>query len=152
MSGTVPDSAATIDLAGLTRLRESDALRAEACAKINLTADGWWGQATTRALQTFFQFTSAIDGIVTSQNIAHRAANPGLTSGWQWVGAPKGSVLIQNLQWWVYMGAKSSLDGLIGPKTIRALQAYLGRTQDGVLSGPSGTIKEMQRRLNNGTF
>lgn len=36
--------------------------------------------------------------------------------------------------------------------TVKALQKYLGTTQDGKLSTPSQAIKELQRRLNNSAF
>lgn len=48
------------------------------------------------------------------------------------------------------VGAK--VDGLLGPATVRALQRYLGTVQDGKLSRPSLVVKELQRRLNAGTF
>ena len=43
-------------------------------------------------------------------------------------------------------------DRYFGPNTCRALQRYLGTEQDGVLSRPSACVREMQRRLNAGTF
>ena len=43
-------------------------------------------------------------------------------------------------------------DRYFGPKSLTGLQAYLGTEQDGVLSRPSACVKELQRRLNSGTF
>lgn len=39
------------------------------------------------------------------------------------------------------------VDGLLGPKTIKALQAYLGTTQDGVISDPSRMVMKLQALL-----
>ncbi len=151
MSEIAPDGGPKVDLAARTRFRESAELRSQIAAKTNIVVDGWWGSATTRALQRLLYWVEDTSGTVWSQNVVYKKPNPGLAQGWEWVKGAGGCYLIHELQWWIGM-APNNLDGLIGPKTIRALQAYLGRTQDGVLSGPSGTIKEMQRRLNNGTF
>jgi len=39
------------------------------------------------------------------------------------------------------------VDGLLGPKTIKALQAYFGTTQDGIISEPSWVVKKLQALL-----
>ena len=111
-----------------------------------LTADGWWGSdTTTRAQQVL---GTPVDGVVSSQSAAWRSQNPGLTTGWEWTGSPVGSQLIQALQRKLSVEA----DGLIGPGTIRALQARMGTPQDGVLSEQSQCITALQQRLQKGTL
>ena len=109
-------------------------------------ADGYWGAYTTRAFQQVLG--TPVDGVVSSQSAAWRSQNPGLTTGWEWTGSPVGSQLIQALQRKLSVKA----DGLIGPVTIRALQARMGTPQDGVLSKRSQCITALQRRLQKGTF
>ncbi|MFB9619096.1 C40 family peptidase [Brooklawnia cerclae] len=113
-----------------------------------LTVDGYWGSGTTLRFQQVLGTTA--DGVVSSQNITWKSQNPGLTTGWNWVsaGSASGSALITKIQ--KKVGA--SADGLIGPNTIKKIQQYLGTTADGTFSAPSNAIKEIQRRLNTGTF
>ena len=42
--------------------------------------------------------------------------------------------------------------GIVGPKTINALEQHYGFTPDGRLDGPSNTVRAMQRALNEGRF
>lgn len=115
----------------------------------NLTVDGEWGPATTRALQAVFG--TPADGIISSQDVTWARQNPGcLANSWQWVTSrsAKGSQLIFALQGKIGAGQ----DGLAGPNTFKALQRYLGTPQDGVISLPSTAVKELQRRLNAGSF
>lgn len=109
---------------------------------VRVDEDGYWGPATTKALQEINGTPQ--DGVVSSQDTYWRSQNPGLTSGWEWVSDPVGSQLIEALQraW----GADP--DGLIGPSTIRAMQAYYGTTIDGVLDEESPAIIAMQRAIN----
>lgn len=44
------------------------------------------------------------------------------------------------------------IDGYMGKKTIRRLQDALGTPQDGIISKPSAMVKELQRRLNEGSI
>ncbi|RAX20900.1 hypothetical protein DRB06_07740 [Actinomyces sp. Z5] len=113
-----------------------------------LIVDGYWGSATTRRLQRVLGTT--VDGVVSSQSSVNRAANPGLTTGWEWVipSQAKGSIVIRAVQ----RKCGVTADGLIGPITIRALQKRLGTVQDGSISAPSQAVKALQNRLNNGTF
>ncbi|MEK3909626.1 LysM peptidoglycan-binding domain-containing protein [Oceanobacillus sp. FSL W7-1309] len=107
--------------------------------KAKLKIDGYWGPATTRALQKALGTTQ--DGIISGQysnNVTK--AIPSVKFG------TSGSNVIRALQRKV--GAKA--DGYIGPATVRALQRYLGTPQDGVISKPSMMVKELQRRLNKG--
>lgn len=112
-----------------------------------LEVDGLWGSATTARLQQVLGTVS--DGVVDSQWSGWRAHNPGLTTGWQWVGDAKGSPMVRAMQ--RRLGVEA--DGLIGPDTIRALQRRMGAgIADGHLDLHSPCVKELQRRLNRGTF
>ena len=126
-----------------------------------LEVDGYWGSETTVELQKRLNSINAPafetghpvlshDGQIDSQPASQSSANPGLTSGWQWVSddAASGSDTIKDLQRWLGVGA----DGLIGPSTISALQSWLGQTADGVLDGPSPAIVAFQRKLIEGNY
>ena len=109
-----------------------------------LEVDGYWGSETTRMYQRLAAL-EVVDGIVSSQPESQASANPGLTSGWDWVSddAASGSETIKNLQGML----KVTQDGLMGPQTISALQARYHLPQDGVLSEESPTIKKLQSEL-----
>ncbi|MFD1170217.1 peptidoglycan-binding domain-containing protein [Oceanobacillus caeni] len=112
-------------------------------AKANLTVDGKWGPSTTRALQK--ALGTVVDGVISKQlrNSVTNALYDGVTFG------SGGSLVIKALQ--KKIGANA--DGYLGPETIRKLQRYLGTPVDGALSRPSSlVVKELQRRLNKGTF
>lgn len=110
-----------------------------------LEVDGVWGPSTTRRAQEVFGTT--VDGKISNQNIKYAAANPGLSaSTFVWEEKPKGSSqLIKAIQKKAGMLVR---DGRIGPKTITAMQKWLGTTQDGVVSRPSQMVKAFQRWLN----
>lgn len=111
--------------------------------KANLVVDGLWGTATTKALQSALGTT--VDGVISGQyKNAVTSAIPSVKFGPPYTG----SQVIRALQ--KKIGAK--VDGFIGPETVRALQKYLGTPIDGVISKPSLMVKELQRRLNAGTF
>ena len=109
-----------------------------------LEIDGYWGSETTRMYQRLAAL-EVVDGIVSSQPASQASANPGLTSGWDWVSddAASGSETIKDLQRWL----KVTQDGLMGSQTISALQARYHLPQDGVLSEESPTIKKLQSEL-----
>ena len=109
-----------------------------------LEVDGYWGSETTRMYQRLAAL-EVVDGIVSSQPASQASANPGLTSGWDWVSddAASGSETIKDLQRWL----KVTQDGLMGSQTISALQARYHLPQDGVLSDESPTIKKLQSEL-----
>lgn len=120
-------------------------------APSGIAVDGYWGEGTTRALQR--HFGTPIDGIVSSQSAHWRKSNPGLTTGWEWVGDPKGSRLVAEMQ--EAMGIAA--DGLFGPSTanalIRRFRAESGATvEDGRLDADSPTVRAMQRAINEGRF
>lgn len=107
-----------------------------------LVVDGHWGNLTTRELQKALK--TPIDGIITGQYPnAVTNAIPSVTTNNR-----AGSLMIRSLQ--RLIGAK--VDGWIGTETVRRLQSYLGTPIDGIISRPSTMVKEMQRRLNLGTF
>ena len=109
-----------------------------------LEVDGYWGSETTRMYQRLAAL-EVVDGIVSSQPASQASANPGLTSGWDWVSddAASGSETIKDLQRWL----KVTQDGLMGSQTISALQARYHLPQDGVLNEESPTIKKLQSEL-----
>jgi hypothetical protein len=112
-----------------------------------IRVDGFWGRSTTTRLQQ--ELGTPVDGVVSSQSVAWRDGNPGLTTGWQWVTNAQGSGMIAALQRRIGMGS-GDRDGKIGPQTIRALQGYLGTPVDGVISRESLAVMALQRRLNDG--
>lgn len=108
-----------------------------------LKVDGKWGQAVTRALQQALGTT--VDGEISNQprNSVTEALYNCVTFG------KGGSPMVRALQRKV--GAK--VDGQLGSETVRKLQAHLGTPIDGKISRPSSKmVKELQRRLNAGTF
>ena len=109
-----------------------------------LEVDGYWGSETTRMYQRLAAL-EVVDGIVSSQPASQASANPGLTSGWDWVSddAASCSETIKDLQRML----KVTQDGLMGSQTISALQARYHLPQDGVLSEESPTIKKLQSEL-----
>lgn len=113
-----------------------------------LDVDGEWGQATTRALQTYLG--TGVDGIVSNQLAAYKAQNPGLlSSSWEWQSTKRGgSDMVRAMQ--SRLGVTA--DGYIGPNTIKALQTRMGTYVDGVISNPSDCVKALQSRLNNNSF
>lgn len=116
-----------------------------------IAVDGWWGNETTLALQKIFGTPQ--DGVISGQNRIYRARNQGLTTGWEWVSNPGGSLLMVKIQ--ERTGARP--DGIFGPETANALIRYFkgdshATVFDGKLDAYSITIKAMQRRANAGTF
>ena len=111
--------------------------------KANLIVDGKWGKGVTRALQK--SLGTPVDGIISKQ--PRNSVSQSLYGGTVKYGSG-GSNVIVALQKKIGVGA----DGKLGPATVRALQRHLGTPVDGVLSRPSAVVKELQRKLNNGTF
>ena len=112
---------------------------------IGVPAAGMLAFGSTLVTATSANALEVVDGIVSSQPASQASANPGLTSGWDWVSddAASGSETIKDLQRWL----KVTQDGLMGSQTISALQARYHLPQDGVLSEESPTIKKLQSEL-----
>lgn len=107
-----------------------------------LDVDGWCGPATVSRLQEIFG--TPVDGIISDQWIWYRDENPGLCSV-EWVHEPSyGSELVKQLQRF----AGATVDGVIGPETIRALQIKFGTPVDGYVSGPSALVMAIQEWAN----
>lgn len=112
-----------------------------------LKVDGFWGTSTTAKFQQVMK--TPIDGIVSSQERAWKAENPGLTTGWDWDAVkPNGSILISTVQ----ERLDVVRDGVLGPDSIRAFQRRMGTPVDGVFSEESKAIMALQRRLNRNRF
>ena len=107
-----------------------------------LAVDGYWGHATTRALQRYFGTT--VDGVISGQpNNASVRNIPSAREG------SSGSILIRTMQRYFKSG---TIDGKISnpSQLISAMQRRYGTTVDGHISKPSLLVKELQRRLNEG--
>ena len=107
-----------------------------------LAVDGYWGHATTRALQRYFGTT--VDGVISGQpNNASVRNIPSARVG------TSGSILIRTMQRYFKSG---TIDGKISnpSQLISAMQRRYGTTVDGHISKPSLLVKELQRRLNEG--
>lgn len=107
----------------------------------DLLLDGWFGPATTKALQR--RLGGAVDGVVSSQYVKSPSRTKYLTS-FEWVNVPHGSRVIALAQ--RRLGVDD--DGLLGPITTRRWQERLGVTVDGSF-GPR-TTAALQGALNEG--
>ena len=117
-----------------------------ATAGPNLKVDGWWGEETNYWLQ--IALGTPADKTVSSQDAYWESRNPGLGTGWEWVSSEEaeGSQLIEAIQ--RKIGAP--LDRLIGPDTIRHIQAYKGTPADGRIDEYSQCVMQIQKDLNAG--
>ena len=106
-----------------------------------IAVDGIIGAATVRRWQTVMGTT--VDGVVSNQlTVSYRPALVAVNHN-----LPYGqSQLVRAVQSVVGV----TVDGLLGPETIKALQRRLGVTVDGILG--TNTAKALQRRLNEGRF
>ena len=127
-------------------LRYTGAQTAPSTSTGGIAVDGYWGPDATRALQK--HFGTPVDGVVSSQWSGRRGILAACTSGWEWTDSPKGSTVIRAMQGKLGVSA----DGIMGPGTVRALEAHYGTVQDGRLDGPSLTVRMMQEALNSGRF
>ena len=108
-----------------------------------IAVDGLWGTATTKKAQQVFGTT--VDGVVSNQLSCYKSICAGVVGSFQWEGSKRnGSALIKDIQRKVGVTA----DGYIGPGTIKAMQRWLGCTQDGCFSNPSVCIRKFQEWLN----
>ncbi len=107
-----------------------------------LAVDGYWGPATTKALQRYFK--TSVDGVISGQPDNGSTRNiPSAKHG------KGGSQLIAAMQKHFNSG---TVDGIISNPSmlIRTLQQRYGTTVDGKVSKPSLLVMELQRRLNKG--
>lgn len=107
-----------------------------------LAVDGWWGPATTRALQAYLGTPQ--DGVVSAQLIHNEVLYPAAGDGWEWVPDGAGSQVVRALQ--SHLGI--SVDGYAGYDTARALQAHVGSPADGYVG--MDTVAKLQDALNQG--
>lgn len=127
-----------------------------------LAEDGKWGSNTTLSIQEDLDAPYK-DGEVSRQNEHWEDENPGLTTGWEWIGRSralrgKGSqtiVLLRDmLKGLGYTPGKR--DGLAGEKFFKALQEWLRDIDlyDGLIDGridyPSKTVRALQKAHNKG--
>ena len=110
-----------------------------------LKVDGKWGEATTKELQD--ELGTVQDGVLSDQ-LRNEITEALYGDTVEFGSGKKGSLVIKALQKLL----KVKQDGLLGPVTIGSLQSYLGTPKDNKLSRPSLVVKELQRRLNAGTF
>ena len=108
----------------------------------NIVVDDYWGGNTTKELQR--ALGTYVDGIISGQYPSPVTRAIGGVS----FSNRNGSSVIKALQ--KKLGIK--VDGFIGEQTVRSLQKHLGTPIDGIISRPSLMVRELQRRLNNGTF
>lgn len=113
----------------------------EAPAQGSLAVDGWLGSESVAEWQR--QLGTAADGIVSGQWKGNWHWFPNLMSV-TWGG--DGSALVMAIQ--RRLGA--TVDGILGPNTVKAVQGAVGAEADGVL-GPA-TAKAVQRSLNEGAW
>lgn len=104
-----------------------------------VAVDGWWGPATTRALQRIN--ATPVDGVVSGQLASMRGYLPAAASGWEW-GNGAGSQLIKAMQ----TAFKVTPDGVMGPASVRGMQRYYKVAVDSIM-GPA-TVRAMQRAIN----
>ncbi|MCM3324906.1 N-acetylmuramoyl-L-alanine amidase [Cytobacillus kochii] len=133
------------NIALLEKIKKGVPKKPQTAPKANLNVDGKWGKSTTRALQK--ALGTPVDGIISNQP-KNSVTNAFYDGTIHFASGKQGSPMVKALQ--RLIGANP--DGFMGPQTVRALQIYLGTVADGVLSRPSLVVKEMQRRLNAGTF
>lgn len=143
--GTSTGSASPSASASKSNSNSSNTSSSSSSGKNKLEVDGYWGSATVKALQKTLGTT--VDGVVSGQDYRDMNNIGGKpTAAWQL--GKGGSKMIKALQRKIGVSA----DGYFGSGSCKALQKYLGTTADGVISKPSAMVKELQRRLNAGTF
>lgn len=114
---------------------------ATSSASSKISVDGWWGPATTRALQKALGTTQ--DGIISGQDADSKKYHE-RCDGSSWHYGSGGSDCIKALQ--KQLGVTQ--DRYCGPATIKALQKLVGTTQDGYCG--KNTVTALQKRLNDG--
>lgn len=110
-------------------------------AATGLAVDGVIGPETTRKWQTILG--TPADGVISGQPSVNRKYLAAFTSIQYGRG---GSTLVRKVQSIV----GTTVDGYLGPQTVKAIQRRLGVAADGYF-GPI-TARALQSRLNTGTF
>lgn len=105
-----------------------------------IPVDGWWGPATTKALQRING--TPVDGEVSGQYVGNKEFLPGAAGGWEFTDTGEGSQLIAKMQ----TAFKVTPDGVMGPASVRGMQRYYKVTVDGYM-GPD-TVRAMQTAIN----
>lgn len=129
-----------------------------------LKVDGLIGTSSITEIQEDLD-APYVDGEISRQNRYWKKRNPGLTTGWKWLGRRralrgKGSPTIRRFQRMLNAlgfdpGAE---DGLIGPRFIKAVQRWLTSLglYDGKIDGEvwreGGTAKGLQKAINRGSL
>lgn len=117
----------------------------QSLTRVAIAEDGYWGMGTTSVWQSYL-YNLTVTGYVEHQWRSNISANPGLTSGWYCDSSLAGDPTIVAIQAHSWSGES---DGIMGSSTIRAIQARIGTTQDGVFSAPSTCIRVMQSNFSN---
>ena len=116
-----------------------------------LAIDGSCGPATVRKWQSVM--STIVDGVISGQLIPDQVTywRPNLYDGCVTYGG-YGSDLIRAVQIQLRLEGRysGSIDGLLGPATIRGIQAHYGLAQDASF-GPA-TVRALQTALNQGRF
>lgn len=116
-----------------------------------LSVDGSCGSATIKKWQSVMG--TYVDGIISGQLVPDCKTywRPKLVDSCVTYGG-YGSSLIRAVQTQLAAEGRysGSIDGLLGPGTIKAIQSHFGLTQDASF-GPA-TVKALQNKLNTGSF
>jgi hypothetical protein len=114
-------------------------------APVGIAEDGWFGTGTIAEIQR--QAGTPVDGELWYQY--GKNAQPAFTSGWVYNYAKgKGSPA-----WaWVQGRLGTAQDGVFGQSDLAAMEHRAGFPYDGVLSGPSNTVRWFQHALNTHTL
>lgn len=124
-------------LGGKTAVVETATAKAPSAIEV----DGYWGAATTRAMQRVLG--TPVDGIISDQ------VKSDVTSAIGGVAYGKGgSTMVKALQ--KKLGVTA--DGYIGKDTVKAMQKRYGTPVDGKISRPSTMVKALQKQLNKGAI
>lgn len=113
-----------------------------------IPCDGWWGRTTSRRLKdivkAFWWPEYTYDDSILHQWPENR--QPACTSGWEYDRTKQGDPAIVAIQALLHLPE----DGILGPETIRHLQAALGTPVDGRLDGPSTAVRKLQENMCHG--
>lgn len=108
--------------------------------------DGYWGKATTKALQRHYGIDP--DGNVLHQWAPNIQENPVLTSGWYCDDTLLGSPVIKAIQ----NDLGVTPDGIMGRNTIAAIYSLFGGVYGQSETLSTAAVWEMQHQLNGGNW